>query len=422
VIIPSVDLMGGRAVQLEGGDPKALRVDGGDPRPIAERFGRVGEVAVIDLDAALSHGSNAGVIEELLRIAPCRVGGGIRSVDAAIRWLDAGAAKIILGTAATPEVLRELPRDRVIAALDARDGQVVDRGWTRGTGAGVAEKIEQLREFVGGFLVTFVEVEGSMKGLPIERVADLKSRCGDARLTVAGGVRDAAEIAALDAMGVDCQVGMALYTGRITLADAIGACLTSDRPDGLWATVVVDESGEALGLAWSNAESLKAAIEEGAGVYFSRRRGLWRKGESSGQTQELLRVDMDCDRDCLRFTVRQRGTGAFCHTGTRSCWGNATGLRELARRLADPATAARPGSYTARLLADPALLGSKLREEARELSEAQGRDEVVHEAADVLYFTLARLAQAGVPLAEVERELERRSRKVTRRRGDAKGD
>ena len=118
MIIPSIDLMGGNAVQLVEGKEKVL--DAGDPGPIADRFGMVGEVAVIDLDAALGRGSNASVIRELLKRAPCRVGGGIRDAGAAIRWLDAGARKVILGTAARPEILRELPRERVIAALDAQ--------------------------------------------------------------------------------------------------------------------------------------------------------------------------------------------------------------------------------------------------------------------------------------------------------------
>ena len=96
MIIPSIDLMNGNAVQLVGG--KEMALDAGDPRPIAEKFGRVGEIAVIDLDAALSQGSNREVIEDLLKLAPCRVGGGIRDVETALDWLDKGARKVILGT------------------------------------------------------------------------------------------------------------------------------------------------------------------------------------------------------------------------------------------------------------------------------------------------------------------------------------
>ena len=420
MIVPSIDLQGGRTVQLIGGREKEL--DAGDPRPILERFRVAGEVAVVDLDAATGAGSNAELVAELARLAPVRVGGGIRDHQAALRWLDAGAEKIVIGTAAEPELLRRLPPERVVVALDARDGEVVVEGWRRGTGRDVLDRMRELEGLAGGYLVTFVEREGRLAGTALERVPRLVEAAAGARLTIAGGVSTAAEIAELDRLGADAQVGMALYKGRLDLADAVAAPLTSDRPDGLWPTVVVDQRGVALGLAWSDRESLRAAVSERRGVYHSRSRGLWRKGESSGATQELLRVDLDCDRDALRFVVRQAGAG-FCHLETRSCWGDDAGLGRLARRLAERAREAPAGSYTRRLLDDPELLASKLREEANELAQALSRgrpDEVRWEAADVMYFTLVAMARAGVELSQVERELDARERALTRRPGDAK--
>jgi phosphoribosyl-ATP pyrophosphohydrolase/phosphoribosyl-AMP cyclohydrolase len=412
MIVPSIDLQEGQAVQLIGGETKAL--DAGDPRPIARQYGRVGEIAVVDLDAALGRGSNTDVIEELLALAPCRVGGGVRTVEAAIAWLDRGAVSVVLGTAATPEILQALPRERVIAALDARHGEVVVEGWQKGTGRGVLERIAELRDLVGGFLVTFVEREGRLAGTDMEFARRIREAAGAAPVTIAGGITTAEEVAALDRLGCDAQVGMALYKGQLGLAEAFAAPLASDRADGLWPTVVVDERGAALGLVYSDLESLRAALERGQGIYHSRSRGLWVKGESSGAVQELLRIDADCDRDCLRFMVRQQPPG-FCHRGTRTCWGPDRGLGDLARRLAARREAAPPGSYTAKLFDDPALLGAKLREEARELAEASARDHVIHEAGDVLYFTLTTLARHGVELAEVEAALDRRALKVTRR-------
>jgi phosphoribosyl-ATP pyrophosphohydrolase len=173
-----------------------------------------------------------------------------------------------------------------------------------------------------------------------------------------------------------------------------------------------------LGLAYSSRESLRAAIDERRGVYYSRSRGgLWRRGETSGNAQELLRIDVDCDRDALRFTVRQAGAG-FCHQGMRTCWGEDGGLSRLARRLPSGSDDSR--SYTGRLLRDQALLKSKLVEEARELAAARTHEAITHEAADVLYFTLVKLASAGLSLDEVARELDRRALRVTRRAGDAK--
>ena len=133
MIVPSIDLQGGQTVQLVGGAEKAI--DAGDPMPIAERFAIAGEIAVIDLDAAMRTGSNAALIEPLLARFACRVGGGIRDVASAVGWLDRGARKVILGTAAKPEILSQLPRERVIAALDARHGEVVVEGWQQGPAA-----------------------------------------------------------------------------------------------------------------------------------------------------------------------------------------------------------------------------------------------------------------------------------------------
>lgn len=417
MIIPSIDLRDGNAVQLvEGKTPK---LNAGDPQPLLEAFQRVGEVAVIDLDAALGTGSNAAVIEELCRRGPCRVGGGIRDLETATRWLDAGAKRIILGTAAEPELLSQLPKERLQVALDARDGEVVVQGWTQGTGHALLDRIKTLRDYTDSFLVTFVEREGHMGGTDLELAKAVVEAAGDARVTIAGGVTTAEEIAALDGLGADAQVGMAIYSGKLGLAEAFAAPLRSDRADGLWPTVVVDESHRALGLVYSNLDSLRLALESGRGVYWSRKRGIWEKGLSSGATQELLRFEVDCDRDCLRAVVRQAGSG-FCHLETKSCWGEERGIAALESTLHARQQTAPKASYTARLFADAELLGKKLREEADELATAVTESELVHEAADVLFFTMTRLRAAGLSLADVEAELDRRALVTTRRGGEAK--
>lgn len=417
MIVPSIDIQGGSTVQLVGGRDKAL--DAGDPRGVAKRWAPAGTLAVIDLDAAMGKGDNAAIIEDLVKRHRVRVGGGIRSVAAARRWLDRGAEAVILGTAARPEILRELPRERVIAAVDAIDGEVVVEGWTTRTGADLLDTVRALAPFVGGFLVTFVEREGRLGGTALDRVPAIIEAAGDARVTIAGGVTTADEIARLDRMGADAQVGMALYTGRLSLAESVAAPLVSDRPDGLWPTLVCDPHGVSLGLAWSNLESLTAALERGRGVYWSRRRGLWEKGATSGAGQRLLRIDLDCDRDALRFVVEQAGPG-FCHEHTWSCFGETGGIgaldRTLQARVADPP----PGSYTARLLGDPALLRAKLMEEAGELMAAADPAHAAEEAADLLYFTLVAAARGGADLAAIARVLDRRALRTTRRKGDAK--
>ncbi len=413
MLIPPIDLMGGEAVQLIGGKDHALSA--GDPRPLAEKFGRVGEIAIVDLDAALGTGDNTELIKELLPLAPCRVGGGIRSVEAAITWLDAGATKVVLGTAATPEVLSQLPPERTVVALDSFDGEVVTHGWTKGTGQRVGDKLEELRDLTSGFLLTFVEREGRMTGTDPEVLARYLEAAGDCRVTFAGGITGAEEIGQIHQLGADAQVGMALYKDEVTLGEAVAACLRSDRPDGLWPTIVSNERGQTLGLAYSNLESLSASIDTGNAHYWSRSRSeLWQKGLTSGATQTFHALDLDCDSDALKFTVTQTGRG-FCHLDQTACFGDFDGFTELERRLFDRVVNAPDGSFTKRLFEDRELLAAKISEEAAELNEATDRAEIVHEAADVLFFVMTRLAAEGIPLDEIERELDRRSLKVTRR-------
>ncbi|OWU65258.1 MAG: phosphoribosyl-ATP diphosphatase [Armatimonadetes bacterium Cent15-Ar3] len=418
MIIPSIDLQSGKAVQLIGG--KEFAVDGGDPLNWASEFGIAGEIGVIDLDAALGTGNNRESIVGILRDHQCRVGGGIRTIEDAMFYLDHGALQVIIGTKATPEFCSQLPRARVMAALDTYHGEVVVEGWQTNTKKPIEERIAELKDHVGGFLVTFVEREGRMVTMDMDRCRALKELCGDVPLTVAGGLSTVEEVAELDAMGIDVQVGMALYTRKIDYIDCVLSPLRRRLPDQLWPTVVADEQGRALGLVWSSEESVRLAAKERRGIYYSRsRQEIWRKGETSGAVQELLRIDLDCDRDALRFTVRQSGTG-FCHKQTESCWGDLGGFGTLQATLIDRKADAPTGSYSARLFAEEGLLESKLKEEAKELTEATERSHIIAEAADLFYFATTKLVKSGISLVEVERELDRRSKKVTRRGGDRK--
>jgi phosphoribosyl-AMP cyclohydrolase / phosphoribosyl-ATP pyrophosphohydrolase len=425
MIVPSIDIQSGRAVQLRRG--REFLFDGGDPLERLEAFATAGEVAIVDLDAAFGQGSNRDLIRRLVARHPCRVGGGIRTIEQALDWLDAGASKIVIGTAASPEFCAALPRERLIAAIDAEEGRVVVDGWRRATGGTPLAAIAQLGPHVGGFLFTQVEREGGMAGFDASTVAAVAEAAAPfgARVTAAGGITTAREVADLDAAGVDAQVGVALYRDALPLGTAIAAPL---RGEGPWPTVVCDPAGRALGLVWSTRESIALAVGERRGIYWSRsRRSLWRKGESSGAVQDLVRIDLDCDRDALRFVVRQHGAG-FCHRGSPSCWSqDPFGLADLDERIAQRAgtpsdTPADDDSGTRSLLADPELLASKLREEAAELIDATDTAEVVGEASDLLYFTLVRLRGAGAALADVERELARRALRVRRRPMSAKSE
>lgn len=409
MLIPSIDLVRGQAVQLRQGRELEL-VAREDPRELARRFGRVGEVAVIDLDAARGTGDNLELIEELCALAPCRVGGGIRDAERAQRLLRAGAQRLIIGTRAEPEFLEQFPPSRLIAAVDARDDGVVDHAWERRTDESPLERAVRLEPYVSGFLYTLVEREGLQQGVDIARVQAL-AEAVSRPVTAAGGVHTPEEITALDRLGVDAQVGMALYTGTLGLGDGFAAVVDFAKADGPVPTVVQDaRDGRVLTLAHSTRETLVESVDSGAVVLHSRRRGRWRKGETSGNTQRLVRVEVDCDRDALLFLVEPAGPA--CHLGTPSCFGERPFTLELLEEVIRERASADEGeSYTKRLLGDEVTRRAKILEEANELIEADGRREIRWEAADLLYHLLVDLVARGVPLRSVVAELRGRRRR-----------
>ena len=129
MIIPSIDLMDGKAVQLKQGSEKVLERE--DVIELAKYYSRFGELAVIDLDAAMNKGDNEKLIAQICKVAPCRVGGGIRTVEKAKKILALGAKKIIIGTAANEDFLSKLPKEKVLVAIDAREGKIATEGWTK---------------------------------------------------------------------------------------------------------------------------------------------------------------------------------------------------------------------------------------------------------------------------------------------------
>jgi len=207
-------------------------------------------------------------------------------------------------------------------------------------------------------------------------------------------------------------------SSHLSIADAFLSLITSDRPDGLFPTIV-SGSSRPLGMVYSSKESIAEAINTQKGVYQSRKHGLWRKGETSGAVQELLSVRLDCDSDALLFEVVQHGSG-FCHLPQSTCFGNSSGLVKLEQTLSSRLETAPEGSYTKRLFTDEKLLRSKIMEEAEELCDANTKDEIAFEAADLIYFALTRCISKGVGLRDIEKALDKKSLKVTRRKGDAK--
>ncbi|WVQ81049.1 histidinol dehydrogenase [Cryptococcus sp. DSM 104549] len=208
---------------------------------------------------------------------------------------------------------------------------------------------------------------------------------------------------------------------HLSIPEAFLAPVISDRPDGLFPTIVssTNHSSKPLGLVYSSKESVAEAILTRKGVYQSRKHGLWRKGETSGAVQQLVSLRADCDSDALVFDVVQHGSG-FCHLPQATCFGGWSGVAKLEDTLKSRFESAPEGSYTKRLFTDEKLLRSKIMEEAEELCDAEEKGDVAFEAADLVYFALTRCVSKGVAWKDVEAALDKKALKVTRRKGDAK--
>ncbi len=407
MIIPSIDLADGKAVQLRQGRDLVL-ISKRDPVDLAREYNRYGEVAVIDIDAARGTGDNLELIRRICRVARARVGGGIRTIERARQVLRAGAHRIIIGTAAEPGLLSKLPSQYVIVALDHRNGEVVDQAWTNNTGESVFQRAARLSPYCGGFLCTFVDNEGTMRGIDPSVADKFKSQLNHP-LTVAGGVAGTSDVVSLLRFGVDVQVGMALYTEQLDLAECVVQSIDFGRKP-LVPTIVQNTGGQVLMLAHSSPESLRLALREGRGVYFSRSRGsIWTKGMTSGNAQELISCRADCDRDTLLFTVRQ--TGVACHEGSYSCFGDRTHSLPLLFELLGQRKREMPAeSYSVHYFKDRSRLLRKIMEEAYEVTTAKGRAEHVWEMADLLYFLSLLAVDEGIEWQEIIDELRGRQR------------
>lgn len=202
--------------------------------------------------------------------------------------------------------------------------------------------------------------------------------------------------------------------GLVDFLHAYISVLRSDRKDGLFATVVCDSHGVCLGLVYSNTDSIRIAFMQRKGVYYSRSaKKVWYKGASSGLTQEVLSIRIDCDSDALQFKVLQRGTH-FCHKLTHTCWGDLSGMALLERSILDRQRNAAAESFTHKLLGNKELLNDKLIEQVEELTEVVEKEDIAEEASKVLYFLLTKCVAEDVSFASVINKLDARAGQITR--------
>ncbi len=224
MIIPCIDLMGGKVVQLVQGREKVLEAD--SPAEMVKRFAGFPVIQVIDLDAAIGNGENAQLVEYVARRATTRVGGGVRSVERARKLVAQGATRVIIGTAAfqshginetfLAEVATQIGREKVLIAVDSKGGRVVVKGWREATELTAEQVLSQLEPYCGGFLCTYVDKEGMMQGTDLDWFRRLRKATSH-ELTAAGGITTIEEIRELQRLDIHAALGMAIYTGSLNL-------------------------------------------------------------------------------------------------------------------------------------------------------------------------------------------------------------
>lgn len=432
MVIASIDMKDGHVVQLKNGKDLVLQRDDADA--LIADFNKYGEVAIIDLDQALRNTDakgntpNTELLKSLLRKGNVRVGGGIRDVKKAKELISLGAEKVIVGSAAwnadrkadsdpilnaafLEELVAAIGKQRVIISVDAINGKIALKGWTETANISLIEGAKEAEKYASELLFTCVEKEGCMQGTDMNMCRQLREavKC---RVVAAGGVNSLEQIAELEKLGCDVQLGMALYTGAVSLKDSFMACLDWEKTDGMIPVIAQSINGEVLMMGYSNKEAVAKTFETGKLTFFSRTRNvLWTKGETSGHFLEVVKVRVDCDRDTILATVIPHG--GVCHTGSFTCFGaepdEKSSMERLYGTISERFANPRPGSYTATL--NDKRVREKVEEEAEEICEAEGKDEVIWEAADLLYFVSVLMYKEGVTWQDVYNELDRRHKK-----------
>ena len=407
MLIPSIDLMNGKAVQLKQGKEKILERE--DVFELLEEFSLYGEVAIIDLDAALGQGDNKVLIKSLLKVRSCRVGGGIRDLETAKEYIKAGASKIIIGTSCRQEWVKKLSKESLIFAIDAKGDYWSTQGWKTTESEKVLDLIPELAKNCSEFLYTQVEKEGLLQGLDRERIKKVIKK-SKVPVTVAGGITELDDIDWFTKLGANGQIGMSIYTGKLSLLDCFLTQIDFNKTP-LIPTIVQDAHTEkVLMLAYSNQESLTKALADKKGTYWSRsRKEIWQKGLTSGNAQQLVQADVDCDGDTILFRVNQ--TGSACHFDRYSCFVSQTkpfDLNRLTELLLKRKEQLPEKSFTTKLFESSELRAEKVREEAEELIEAQSIEDVRWEAADLIFFTLVDALAKGIDIGEITNELRSR--------------
>ncbi len=349
IILPAIDIHEGKCVRLFRGDYSTAQVVAGDPVETARRFMAQGAnwLHMVDLD-----GAKAGYpqnMDLILQVAQevnmnIQVGGGIRTLNTVEQYLSAGVARVILGPAAleTPEFVRQSVKAygrKIAVGIDALNGMAATQGWTQHSGTGYIELAKQVEDMGVEYIIcTDIHKDGTQDGPNLEMLDQL-NRSVSCNIIASGGMSSLLDIVALYDLGLYGAIaGKAIYAGSLDLAAAVGVSHRFSSEKAKTQAAVRDElerffkkaslipaivqdfdTGEVLMLAYMNHDALEKTLQSRQTWFYSRsRKALWHKGETSGNTQEVVSIAADCDNDTLLVKVHPKGPA--CHTGNNSCF------------------------------------------------------------------------------------------------------
>lgn len=452
-IYPAIDIIGGECVRLVQGDYSQKTIFSENPVEVAKKWETLGAefIHIVDLDGAKSGSSeNFEIIKNIAASVnvPIEVGGGIRTAEDIDKFLEAGVARVIIGTSAleSPNVVKravEKHGDKIAVGIDAKNGKVAVKGWVEVSNESAIDLAIKMRKIgVKHIVYTDIDTDGMLKGPNVDA---MRKMVEESKIDViaSGGVSTIEDIEKLAQTGVEgAIIGRALYSDVLDLPSAIRAAKDTEYSvedfiselkfdeNGLIPAIAQDaESGEVLMCAYMNEESIKLTIDTGNATYFSRsRKEIWEKGATSGHYQKVREILVDCDGDALVLKIDQ--TGAACHTNNYSCFyrsfkngkfkqiqtGKNIGqgvIYDVYNVICDRKSNPKEGSYT-NYLFDKGIdkILKKVGEEATEVviaAKNSDNSETKYEIADLLYHISVMLVNQGITWDEVFDELQRRS-------------
>jgi ATP phosphoribosyltransferase len=413
--VPTLDISNGKAVLVRNG--KVYKVFG-DALEKAKFLSIHKHFQLIDVDRALGNGNNTELIKKIVQKYPCYVGGGIRTFEDAVEFLNSSAKRIIIATNLTKEFVRSIPKERLIIAFDIdQNYHVLIKGRTDVSQYKFEDVLKEFGDYVEIISVTFHHTEGLCNGIPFDQVEVIKNMVEqyNIKLSIGGGIANIIEITKLMEMNITPQFGSGFWNGLFTLGDVYLVLLnnvkqskwivTKTGENTLYPCIVQNIDGIILGLTYCNKESLKISVDTRIATFYSRDQDtLWIKGATSGNYHIVHQVHLNCDNTAIRMIVEGK---QFCHFDCISCFGHCDPSRGSLKSLQRIIQQSKEGSYTSQLLKSETRIKSKILEEANELV-CSIDEEIVHESADLFFFISMFLEKNKVDIRDVEQELIKR--------------